>query len=125
MWANSANAGIHSTNASYTIASNCTASAGTNSTLIADGTHEGYNTGTTKSQVGGSGTITLNSIFDDTAATAGKGGGLCTNYQSLATSTGSADTAIVSLTNNVVIKGSTPAATDYSDTITVVAAGLF
>jgi hypothetical protein len=123
VWANDTNAGLHSTNASYTVASNCSAGAGTLSTLVA-GT-EGYNTGVTKTQVGGSGTVTLNSIFDDTTATLGKGGGLCTAYQSLATSTGSADTAVLTLTNNAAIKGSTPAATDYTDTLTVVGAGLF
>jgi hypothetical protein len=125
VWADSQWAGLKSSNASYTIATNCTASAGTNDTLVGDGTHEGYNTGVTKSQVGGSGTITLNSVFDNTSATSGKGGGLCTNFQSLASSTGSADTAVLTLTNNVVIKGSTPAAQDYADAITIVGAGLF
>jgi hypothetical protein len=125
VWANSQWAGLKSTNATYTIATNCSASAGTNTTLVGDGAHEGYNTGVTKSQVGGSGTITLNTVFDNTTATSGKGGGLCTNYQSLAASTGSADTAVLTLTNNVVIKGSTPAAQDYADAITVVGAGLF
>jgi hypothetical protein len=125
VWAKDANAGLTSSNASYTIATNCSSGAGSNSTLSAGGSTEGYNTGVTKTQAGGSGTITLNSIFDNTTATAGKGGGLCTNFQSLATSTGSADTAVLTLTNNVVIKGSTPSATDYTDTITVVGAGLF
>jgi hypothetical protein len=87
--------------------------------------NEGYNTGVTQSQVGGSGTLTLNTVFDNTTATSGKGGGLCSTYQQLASSTGSADTAVLTMTNNVVIKGSTPAATDYTDTITVVGAGLF
>jgi hypothetical protein len=125
IWANDTSAGLHSTNASYTIGTNCSSSAGSNSTLIGDGAHEGYNTGVTQTQAGGSGTITLNSVFDNTSATTGKGGGLCTNYQTLATSDGSADTAVLTLTNNVVIKGSTPSATDYTDTITVVGAGLF
>ncbi|MEJ0073528.1 MAG: hypothetical protein WDN27_05655 [Candidatus Saccharibacteria bacterium] len=40
-------------------------------------------------------------------------------------STGTANNAVVTLTNNVNVVGSTPAATDYTDTITVVGAGLF
>jgi hypothetical protein len=124
VWAKDSNAGLTSAAASKTIPSNCSAGAGTNSTLSS--ATEAYNTGTTKTQVGGSGTITLNAIFDNTSATLGKGGGLCsTNLQTLATSNGSADTAVITLTNNVAIKASTPAATDYTDTITVVGAGLF
>jgi hypothetical protein len=124
VWANDTNAGLHSTTASYTIHSNCSSSAGTNATLSA-GT-EGYNMGVTKTQAGGSGTVTLNSVFDNqTSPATGKGGGLCTNYQTLASSTGSASNAVVAMTNNVAIAGSTPAATDYTDTVTVVGAGLF
>jgi hypothetical protein len=125
VWAKDTNAGLNSTTASYTIPTNCSSGAGSNTTLSAGGSTEGYNTGVTKTQAGGSGTITLNAVFDNTSATSGKGGGLCTNFQQLATSTGSADTAVLTMTNNVVIKGSTPAATDYTDTITVVGAGLF
>lgn len=125
VWAKDASAGLASSAASYTIPTNCSSGAGSNTTLTSGGSTEGYNTGVTQTQAGGSGTITLNSIFDNTSATSGKGGGLCTNYQSLATSNGSADTAVLTMTNNVVIKSSTPAATDYTDTITVVGAGLF
>ncbi len=121
VWANDTQAGLHSANASYTIASNCSSGAGTNSTLSA-GT-EGYNTGVTQTQAGGSGTITVAVPF--VGGSTGKGGGLCTNLQTLASSTGSADTAVLTLTNNAAIKGSTPAATDYTDTLTVVGAGLF
>jgi len=121
VWAKDTNAGLASSSASYTIDSNCSAGAGTNATLVA-GT-EGYNTGVTDTQAGGSGTITVDAVFDSSGA--GNGGGLCTNFQSLAASDGSADNAVLTLTNNVAIQGSTPAATDYTDTITVVGAGLF
>jgi len=123
VWAKDANAGLTSSSASKTIASNCSSGAGSVATLSTG--VEGYNTGVTKTQVGGTGTVTLNTVFDNTTATSGKGGGLCTNFQSLATSTGTADTAVLTLTNNVTINGATPAATDYTDTITVVGAGLF
>ena len=121
VWAKDTSAGLASTSASYTIPSNCSSGSGSNSTLSA-GT-EGYNTGVTQTQAGGSGTITVATPF--VGGVSGKGGGLCTNYQTLASSTGSADTAVLTLTNNAAIKGSTPAATDYTDTITVVGAGLF
>ncbi|HSX43164.1 MAG TPA: hypothetical protein VLF59_03700 [Candidatus Saccharimonadales bacterium] len=121
VWAKDANAGLNSSSSSYTIPSNCSSGAGSNSTLGA-GT-EGYNTGVTQTQAGGSGTITVQTPF--VGGVTGKGGGLCTTFQPLAESTGSADTAVLTVTNNAAIKGSTPAATDYTDTITVVGAGLF
>jgi hypothetical protein len=45
--------------------------------------------------------------------------------RSLASSNGTADTAVLTLTNHAAIGPLTPAATDYTDTITVVGAGLF
>jgi hypothetical protein len=119
-WGSSSNAGLTSTAASYTISSNCSGSAGTNSTLSA-GT-EGYNLGITKTD-GGGGTITVATPF--VGGSAGKGGGLCTNLQTIATSSGSANNAVLSMTNNAAIAGSTPAANDYADLETFVAAGLF
>lgn len=118
VWAKDSNTGLTSASASKTIAST---TPGTNSTLSA-GT-EGYNTGVTNSQVGGSGTITVATPFVGNAT--GKGGGLDTTLRSLASSNGTADTAVLTLTNNVAIAPTTAAATDYTDTITVVGAGLF
>ena len=94
---------------------------GSNSTLSA-GT-EGYNTGVTSSQTGGTGTITVAVPFVGGAL--GKGGGLDTALRTLASSTGTANGAVLTLNNNAAINGTTPAATDYTDIITVVAAGLF
>lgn len=118
VWAKDANTGLTSTTASKTIAST---TPGSNSTLSA-GT-EGYNTGITSSQVGGSGTITVAAPFVGTGA--GQGGGLDTAFRTLATSTGTADTAVLTIKNNVAINATTPGASDYTDTITVVGAGLF
>ena len=84
---------------------------------------EGYNMGVTSTQAGGSGTLTVDPGF--LSAGAGEGGGLTTLFRSIASSDGSADDAVLTLTNNVAIAGDTPAATDYTDTITVVGAGLF
>ncbi|MFA5004286.1 MAG: hypothetical protein WC498_03370 [Candidatus Saccharimonadales bacterium] len=118
VWAKDSSTGLISAGASYTIGST---TPGTNSTLSA-GT-EGYNTGVTSSQVGGAGVITVATPF--VGGSAGKGGGLDTTLRSLATSTGTANTAVLTLTNNAAISTITPPAADYTDTITVIGAGLF
>jgi hypothetical protein len=117
-WAKDSNTGLLSASAAYTINST---TPGTNSTQVA-GT-QGYNTGITSSQVGGTGTITVAAPFVGGAT--GKGGGLDTTLRTLASSNGSANTAVLTITNNAAVSSTTPAATDYTDTITVVAAGLF
>ncbi len=119
VWAmGGANTGLRSSTASKTIAST---TPGTNSTLTIG--QEGYNTGVTSSQVGGSGTISIAAPFVGTGT--GQGGGLDPTLRSLATSNGTADTAVLTLKNNVTINATTPGASDYTDTITVVGAGLF
>ena len=118
VWAKDSNTGLNSASAASTIAST---TPGTNSTLSA-GT-PGYNTGITQTQAGGSGTVTVATPF--VGGSTGRGGGLDTTLRTLVSSTGTADTAVVTLTNNVAIGVTTAAATDYTDTITVVGAGLF
>lgn len=118
VWAKDANTGLTSATASKTIAST---TPGSNSTLSA-GT-EGYNTGITSSQVGGSGSITVAAPFVGSGA--GQGGGLDTTLRMLASSNGTADTAVLTMKNNAAINATTPAASDYTDTITIIGAGLF
>jgi hypothetical protein len=118
VWARDTNTGLNSASAPYTIAST---TPGSNSTLVA-GT-EGYNMGATSSQVGGTGTITVAAPF--VGAGAGQGGGLNTTLATVASSNGTANGAVLTLRNNAAISSSTPAAADYTDTITVVGAGLF
>jgi hypothetical protein len=118
VWAKDSSTGLASVNAAKTIAST---TPGTNSTLVA-GT-EGYNTGVTTTQAGGSGSITVQTPF--VGGTLGRGGGLDTSLRTLVNSTGTADTAVLTLNNNVAINATTPAATDYTDVITVIGAGLF
>ena len=118
VWAKDLNTGLTSATASKTIAST---TPGSNSTLSA-GT-EGYNTGITTSQVGGSGTVSVAAAFVGTAA--GQGGGLDTGLRALASSNGTADNAVLTIKNNVAINATTPGASDYTDTITIVGAGLF
>lgn len=118
VWAKDANTGLNSASAAATIAST---TPGTNSTLTTN--NEGYNTGVTSSQTGGTGTITVAAPF--VGGSTGKGGGLDTSLRTLASSTGTANNAVLTLTNNASISSLTVPATDYTDTITVVGAGLF
>lgn len=118
VWAKDSNTGLASAGSAYTIG---TTTPGTNSTLVA-GT-EGYNTGITSTHTTGAGTVTVAAPF--VGGVAGKGGGLNTTFQTLASSSGTAQGDTVTLTNNVAISAITPAATDYTDTITVVGAGSF
>jgi hypothetical protein len=55
----------------------------------------------------------------------GRGGGLDTTLRTIATSNGTAQNAVLTINNNVAISSLTSAAADYSDTITIVGAGLF
>lgn len=119
VWAKDvAPAGLTSVSAAKTIGST---TPGTNSTLVA-GT-EGYNTGVTQTQAGGSGTVTVQTPF--VGGTLGRGGGLDQDLEPLVISNGTANNAVLTLRNNVAINATTPAATDYTDTITVIGAGLF
>lgn len=118
VWAKDSSTGLSSATAATTIAST---TPGTNSTLVS-GTN-GYNTGITSSQVGGSGTITVTAPFVGTGT--GQGGGLDTSLRALASSNGTANTAVLTIKNNVAIDPTLAAASDYTDTITVIGAGLF
>lgn len=118
VWARDSNTGLTSASAAATIAST---TPGANSTLSA-GT-EGYNTGVTQTQSSGTGVLTVATPF--VGGSTGRGGGLDTSLRTLVSSTGTANGAVVTLTNNAAISSSTAAASDYTDTITVVGAGLF
>jgi hypothetical protein len=118
LWAKDTNTGMTSSTASYTIAST---TPGTNSTL--SGAAEGYNMGVTVTQTSGSQTPAATTAF--VGGSLGKGGGLNTTLAAIVNSTGTANNAVVTMTNNLNVIGSTPAAADYTDTIYVVGAGLF
>jgi hypothetical protein len=118
-WVQDANTGLHSTAGSYTFTA--AAGAGNNSTLT-NGI-EGFNMGVTSSQTSGTGTVTVAAGY--VGGVSGKGGGLDTTLRSIASSTGTANNAVLTLTNNATISSTTTAATDYSDTITLPAAAMF
>jgi hypothetical protein len=118
VWAKDTNGGLLSTTASKTISAT---TPGSNSTLVS-GT-EGYNTGVVSANGGGTGSITVSAPFVGGAL--GKGGGLATSFSTLASSGGTATNHVLTLNNNAAVAGATPAATDYTDTITVVGAAIF
>lgn len=99
-----------------------TTATGSNRTLVAGTTD--YNTGVTTAAPVGGATATIATPFVGTAT--GQGGGLsATALQPLATATGPSDTAVLTIKNNVAINALVKAASDYSDTITIIGAGLF
>ncbi len=95
VWANDTNTGLTSASAGATIAST---TPGSNSTL-SFGT-AGYNTGVTSSQVGGSGSITVAAPFVGGVST---GGGLDTTLRTLASSNGTANTAVLTMSKRVLV----------------------
>jgi hypothetical protein len=118
VWGKDAYTGLESlSNPSEIIAST---TPGTNSTLAA-GT-AGYNTGVTQTETSGSG-VTVATPF--VGGSTGRGGGLNTTFATIASSTGPANAAVMTMTNNAAISAITPSAADYSDTITVVGAADF
>ncbi len=121
LWGVDSNAGLRSATQSYTIAST---TPGTNATLTA-GT-EGYLTGlpsTGITQGSGSGTTSATTAYASSGS--GNGSGLNSTEHLLASSTGTANGAVVTIKEYAAISSVTPAASDYSDTITLVGAGSF
>jgi len=76
------------------------------------------------SQVAGAGTTSVPTMFDATGAT-NDGTGVDTTYRQVASSTGTADTAVVRVEASATISGITPAASDYTDVVQIIGAGQF
>lgn len=71
----------------------------------------------------GGGTVTIDPEYNGT--TTSMGGTLSATYESIATANGAASSDVLTLIPRVAISGLTEAATDYTDTLTVVGAGIF
>ncbi|HSH31282.1 MAG TPA: hypothetical protein VK963_01300 [Candidatus Saccharimonadales bacterium] len=120
-WAKDSDAtlGLRSTAATHTIASAAPDSNGT----VTAGT-EGYRWGVSAIAQGtGAGSTSAATGYDATGVN--HGSGLDTTLRPIASSTGTAANAVITLTARAAISASTPAASDYTDTITVVGAGNF
>lgn len=128
MWAADLNTtkGLTSTTASYTIANatgGYTPAAGNTAAALSVGT-EGYNLGAGTA----SGTTCTGVTTDGNFASGGtsyKGGGLDGTLRQLASATGVASSCALPLTINAEVSATTPAASDYSGSMTIVAAGNF
>jgi hypothetical protein len=121
-WAKDSNQGLNSATAAYTIPTSG-AIDGAVSTL-SNGT-EGYvlDTDLTTDASGGC-TLAIDAEYNGSGTT--QGGTFSANFQPIAACTGgTANTDVITLIERATISGATPAATDYTDTITVVGAGNF
>ncbi len=120
-WVKDSNQGLSSASAPHTIATTGTVN-GSPDTLTTN--TEGYVLDvdlTTDAASGG--TVTIAGEYNGGSATAG--GTLSATFQPIATSDGTANGDVVTLIERASISGATPAANDYTDTLTVVAAGNF
>lgn len=122
-WVKSANAALNSAATGDTIATTGTVN-DVPSTLSA-GT-EGYVLDadlTTDSATGGTGTVTIDDEY--LGADTSSGGTLSTTFQEFATANGPTDSDVITLIPRAAISGLTQAGSDYTDTLTIVAAGYF
>lgn len=107
--------------ANYNIAG--TTAAGAASHTLTTGT-EDYGLGVTiNTDAAGGGIITLDAAYDGTGVKAGTLDP--TQHRPIAAASGTANGDIISLVERATIAGQTPAANDYTDTLTVVGAGRF
>jgi hypothetical protein len=121
LWGSDGTTGIRSTTQSHTIPS---LTPGSNGTLTI-GT-ENYLSGLPAAGITqGSGAGTTSASVAYASSGLGNGSGLDTVPRKMASSTGTANGAIVTVYEYAAISGITPAAGDYSDTITLVGAGSF
>jgi hypothetical protein len=121
MWGSDNNTGLRSATQAYTIASK---TPGTNGSL-SNGV-EGYLSGLAAggiTQGTGAGVTSATKAYASSGA--GNGSGLDGTNRMMASSTGTASGAIVTVKEYATISSITPAANDYSDTITLVGAGSF
>lgn len=98
-------------------------SLGSASHTMTNGT-EDYGLATTiNTDAGGGGTVTLDAAYDGTSTKVGVLDSQ--NFRPIASSNGTANGDIIDVLERATIAGSTPAANDYTDTITFIGAGNF
>lgn len=118
-WAFDSSTGLSSAATSHTIPS---VTPGTTATLSA-GT-EGYVFGVTSiTQGSGGGTTSATTAYNSNGTTTGSG--LDSTIRTIASSTGTANGAVLTVKELAAISATTQAASDYTDTITVIGAGYF
>ncbi len=128
-WAKDLNTGLNSASASHTIAS---VTAGSQSNLASSLGAEGYGLGITSLSQGGScastcGTTSAVAAYDSTGSGGANAlvGGVDTSLRLIASSTGVANAATLTVKERANINATTQPATDYTDTLTIIGAGNF
>lgn len=121
-WVKSSNAALNSASTSATIATAGSIDAAP--TDLASTTGYVLDTNlTTDSGTAGTGTVTIDPEYNGTNTTSG--GTLSTSFQPIASANGVTDGDVLTLIERAKITAIQKAANDYTDTLTVVAAGLF
>src|SRR5665213_107048 len=112
------------TASNYTIpTTNASALGSASHTALSAGT-EDYGLGATiTTDAGGGGTVALDPAYDGTSSKLGVLDP--NNFRPVASANGTANGDVITLTERAQIAGGTPAANDYTDTLTVVGAGSF
>ncbi|MFA6005579.1 MAG: hypothetical protein WC775_03805 [Patescibacteria group bacterium] len=120
-WVRSANAGLASVSTAHTIAT--TGAINGSPDVLSTGA-EGYVLDVTPTtDAGGGGTLTIAGEYDGNGTTSG--GTLSTTLQEIATANGPANGDVLTLVARATISSLTQAASDYTDTYTVIGAGMF
>lgn len=122
VWVKSANAALNSASTSGTIATAGTIDAAPTDLASATGYVLDANL-TTDSATAGTGAVTIDPEYNGTNTTSG--GTLSTTFQPIASASGVTDGDVLTLIERAKISAIQKAATDYTDTLTVVGAGLF
>jgi len=121
-WVKSANAGLSSATTGATISTTGTVD-GTPSTLSPGSNGYVLDVDLTTDSAVGTGTVTIDPEYNGLTTSAG--GTLSTSLQKIASSNGTTDGDVITLIARATISAVTAAATDYTDTLTVVGAGNF
>jgi hypothetical protein len=120
-WVKSANAALNSAGTGATIAT--TGSIDAAPTDLAGTTGYVLDTDLTTDNATGTGTVTIGAEYNGTNTTSG--GTLSANFQPIASSDGTTAGDVITLIERAKITAVQKAANDYTDTLTVVSAGLF
>lgn len=123
-WVKDLNQGLKSAAASnYTIATSGTVD-GTPTAIAANA--DGYVLDVIKTtDAAGGGTVTIAGEYDGSGSPTTTGGTLSGTLQPIATANGTANGDVLTLKEIAAVAATTPAANDYTDTLTVIAAGNF
>ncbi len=126
VWAKDANTGLTSAASTHTIAAK---TPGTNVPSLGTGA-EGYITGVVVTAAGTTAPATASTVapttpYDGSSVGSNAGSGLDSSLRQMATANGTTSGSVINFQEKAAISAATPAATDYTDTITILGAGNF